>query len=63
MAKEMNSQDAMKPVDGEAAVLIPAGNMREDVVGSYGWMKKQYWQNKQQGWWSKIPTGTEENKK
>ena len=45
---------SMKPMDGEAAVLIPAGNMREDIPGTYGWLKKKYWENRQQGWWSKI---------
>lgn len=32
----------MLPMDGEAAVMIPAGNMREDVPGTYAWMKKMY---------------------
>lgn len=33
----------MKPVNGEAPVLIPVADMRDNVPGTYGWLKKLYW--------------------
>lgn len=38
----MDTQDTMIPMDGEAAVLIPGNNMRSDIPGTYGWLKKHY---------------------
>lgn len=40
----MNNE--MTPVFADAPVLIPTGNMRDDIPGTYGWYQKELAKNK-----------------